>query len=384
MFRQNDCTMAFRLNTMNEMLQAKAAVLTAYKEPLEIREFPLDDTLAPGEALARVEMAGICGTDVHLWKGELPIPVPVILGHESVGRLTKLGEGLTHDWSGQPLAVGDRIAWASSVICGECYYCRIKRQPTRCLARKAYGISYCCNEAPHFRGGYAEWILLRRGTGIFKLPDELQTESLVGAGCALTTALHGIERIGIERGDTVAIQGAGPVGLAALAVAIESGAAKTIVIGGPQHRLDMALSFGASHVISLDLFPTAAARQEELLRLAPPFGADVVIECVGHPAAVPEGLELCRDGGKYLVLGQYANAGNVELNPHIITRKQLEVHGSWAFEHRHLHAAIQFLSGTRWGEHFARQVTHRFTLDQAELALQTVRRLEAGKAVICP
>lgn len=369
---------------MKDMLRAKAAVLRQYNQPLEIQQFSLDDTLADGEALARVEMAGICGTDVHLWKGELPIPLPVILGHESVGRLTKLGQGLTHDWSGQPLAVGDRIAWASSVICGECYYCRIKRQPTRCLARKAYGISYCCNEAPHFRGGYAEWIVLRRGTGIFKLPATLSNESLVGAGCALTTALHGIERIGIDRGDIVVIQGAGPVGLAALAIAIESGASQTIVIGGPQHRLDMALRFGATHTISLEAFPTPAARQAELLRLAPPFGADLVIECVGHPSAVPEGLELCRDGGKYLVLGQYANAGNVEFNPHVITRKQLEVHGSWAFEHRHLYAAIQFLNGTKWGEHFAAQVTHRFPLDQAELALTTVRKLEAGKAVICP
>src|SRR5690349_1193930 len=118
------------------MLKSKVAVLTAYQSPLEIREYVVDDTLAPGEALARVEMAGICGTDVHLWKGELPIPIPVILGHESAGRIERLGEGLNKDWTGQPLAVGDRVVWASSIVCGECYYCRIKRTPTRCLKRK--------------------------------------------------------------------------------------------------------------------------------------------------------------------------------------------------------------------------------------------------------
>lgn len=367
------------------MRTSKAAVLTAYRQPLEIREYPLNEDLAPGEALARVEMAGICGTDVHLWKGELPIPVPVILGHESAGRIEKLGAGLDKDWTGQPLAVGDRVVWASSIVCGECYYCRIKRTPTRCLRRKAYGISYCCEEAPHLRGGYSEWILLRAGSSIFRLPDSVSFEAIVGAGCALNTALHGIERIGIDRGDTVVVQGAGPVGLAALAVAIASGAGKTVVVGGPAHRLRMALEFGADAVVSLDDYPDPVQRRAAVLREVGEHGADVVLECVGHPAAVPEGLELPRDGGKYLVLGQYANAGNVEFNPHVITRKQLTVMGSWAFEARHVWGAIEFLAHSeRWRRLFEQQVTHRFRLDQAEEALSTVRRLEAGKAVILP
>jgi len=367
------------------MLKSKVAVLTAYQKPLEVREYEVDDTLGAGEALARVEMAGICGTDVHLWKGELPIPVPVILGHESAGRIERLGPGLEKDWSGQPLAVGDRVVWASSIVCGECYYCRIKRTPTRCLKRKAYGISYCCDEAPHLRGGYSEWILLRAGSSIFKLPDVLPFESIVGAGCALNTALQGIERIGVEMGDTVVVQGAGPVGLAALAVAIESGASRTVVVGGPAHRLKMALEFGADAVVSLEEYGTVEARRKAVFDAVGEYGADVVLECVGHPSAVPEGFELCRDGGKYLVLGQYANAGNVEFNPHIITKKQLTVMGSWAFEPRHVQGAVDFLArSAKWRDLFARQVTHRFTLDQADEALTTVRRLEAGKAVILP
>ncbi|MFN8942407.1 MAG: zinc-binding dehydrogenase [Acidobacteriota bacterium] len=367
------------------MRTAKAAVLTAYQAPLEIREFPLKEDLGPGEALARVEMAGICGTDVHLWKGELPIPVPVILGHESAGTIHKLGPGLERDWTGQELRAGDRVVWASSIVCGECYYCRIKRTPTRCLKRKAYGISYCCEDAPHLRGGYSEWILLRPGSSIFRLPDEVSFASIVGAGCALNTALHGIERIGIDRGDTVVVQGAGPVGLAALAVAIASGAGKTILVGGPAHRLKMAVEFGADAVVSLEDYPEAEARRQAVLRETGEHGADVVLECVGHPSAVPEGMELCRDGGRYLVLGQYANAGNVEFNPHVITRKQLTVMGSWAFEARHVWGAVEFLAGSaRWRQLFEKQVTHRFSLDQADEALATVRRLEAGKAVILP
>lgn len=363
---------------------AKAAVLARYNEDLELRDFPLQEDLGPGEALVRVQMAGICGTDVHLWKGELPIPIPVILGHESVGVIEKMDAGLTQDWSGQLLRVGDRITWASSITCGECFYCRVKRVPTRCLARKAYGISYNCEEAPHLRGGYAQWILMRKGSSIFRLPDAVSTESVVGAGCALNTAIQGVERIGIAAGESVVIQGAGPVGLAALAVALEHGAWPVVVIGAPAHRLAQATAMGASAVVDLDQFRSVEARRAELQRHVGQYGADVVIECVGHPAAVPEGLELPRDGGRYLVLGQYANAGNVEFNPHTITRKQLDVKGSWAFEPRHVKAAIDMLGRRDWGAHFARQVTHRFPLQQANEALQTVRRLEAGKAVILP
>src|SRR5438477_11997660 len=99
----------------------------------------------------------------------------------------------------------------------------------------------------------------------------------------------------------------------------------------------------------------------------------MVIECVGHPEAVPEGSELCRDGGAYLVLGQYADAGNVSFNPHTVTRKQLRLAGSWGFEPRHVHRALCLLEKPKYKNLFERQVTHRFPLGQASEALETVR-----------
>jgi threonine dehydrogenase-like Zn-dependent dehydrogenase len=321
--------------------------------------------------LVKVEMAGICGTDVHLWKGELPVPIPIVLGHEAVGVIE---EGEAKDWRGERVGPGDRVTWASSIVCGECYYCRVKRQPTRCLGRKAYGISYCSNDAPHLRGGYAEKILLRAGSSIFKLPEQVRTEPVVGAGCALATAIHGVERCPIAWGDTVIVQGTGPVGLAALAVARQSGAGKIYVIGGPEHRLESARRFGADVVMDF----------REPDKELPQYGADVVIECVGIPEAVNEGIEMARDGGKFLVLGQYANAGNISFNPHTITRKQLEIRGSWGFEPRHVDAALRMLSLGNWAELFASQITHRFPLTAANEALQTVREWKSGKAVIVP
>src|SRR5882724_6888346 len=347
------------------MPNAKASVLETFNAPLALREFSLPTKFQPGAALVRTEMAGICGTDVHLWKGQLPISLPVILGHETVGRLEQIGEGLERDWTGQPLKTGDRVTWTSSASCGQCYYCVEKGQPTRCPHRRAYGIGYRCDQPPHLLGGYAEFHYLRPGTNIFKLPDDLATEAVIGAGCALITAIHGVERTGISWRDTVVVQGAGPVGIAALAVAKSAGAGLVIVVGGPKHRLEMAKRFGADHTIDLETLPEPAARLDAVRKLTSGYGADAVLECVGNPTAVVEGMEMCRDGGKYLVLGHYCDAGTVSFNPHVITRKQLQVFGSWSSEPRHLKSAIEFLRRHRREFPFESMVSNRFSLEQA-------------------
>jgi threonine dehydrogenase-like Zn-dependent dehydrogenase len=375
-------------------MTGRAAVLDEFKKDLLLRSFEAPEVLEPGAALVRTEMAGICGTDVHLWKGELPIQLPLILGHETVGRLISMGSGLEKDWSGRPLKVGDRITWTSTHSCGKCFYCAEKKQPTRCPERRAYGIGYRCDAPPHFLGGYAEYHYLRPGSNLFKIPETLSTESVIGAGCALVTAIHGVERTGIGWQEVVVVQGAGPVGMAALAVAKSAGASKVIVLGAPAHRLEMARKFGADETIDLNEVKTAEERIKRVREMTGGYGADLVLECVGIPSAVPEGMEMCRDGGKYLVLGHYCNAGTIEFNPHVITRKQLQVFGSWSSEPRHMKAALEFLArydalgeGPRVnGFHFPfhEMVSHRFGLEQANEALATTARWEAAKSVICP
>ena len=216
------------------------------------------------------------------------------------------------------------------------------------------------------------------------MPDTVSNESIVGAGCALVTAIHGIERTGIAWQDTVVVQGTGPVGISALAVAKTAGASKVIVIGGPKHRLETARRFGADEVIDLEDVREPRARLEAVRQLTGGYGADVVLECAGVTQAVAEGWELCRDGGKYLVLGHYCDAGPIALNPHVITRKQLQVFGSWSSEPRHMRAAIEFLERYPDQYPFASMVTHRFGLEQANEALQLVARWETGKCVFVP
>ena len=384
------------------MPNAKASVLEQFEAPLKLREFPLPSKLEPGAALVRTEMAGICGTDVHLWKGQLPISLPVILGHETVGRIEQLGDGLERDWTGQALEAGDRVTWTSATSCGECYYCVEKRQPTRCPQRRAYGIGYRCDQPPHLLGGYAEFHCLRPRANIFKIPEGLATESVIGAGCALITAIHGVERICAESGadpapdpepsampalpslwrDHVVIQGVGPVGIAALAVARTAGAGQVIVIGGPKHRLELARQFGADHTLDIDELREPRARIDAVRSLTRGYGADAVLECVGLPGAVIEGLEMCRDGAKFLVLGHYCDAGAVSFNPHVVTRKQLQVFGSWSSEPRHLKAALGLLRTNRFP--FAAMVTHRFPLDKAHEALMATANWGAAKSVIIP
>jgi threonine dehydrogenase-like Zn-dependent dehydrogenase len=373
-------------------MTGRAAVLDQFKTDLTFRSFETPSELEPGAALVRTEMAGICGTDVHLWKGELPIQLPVILGHETVGRIIALGVGLGKDWAGHSLAMGDRVTWTSTHSCGRCYYCAEKKQPTRCPHRRAYGIGYRCDSPPHFLGGYAEYHYLWPGSNIFKIPDDLSTESVIGAGCALVTAIHGIERTGIGWQDKVVVQGGGPVGIAALAVAKSAGAGQVIVLGAPEHRLEMARKFGANETLNIETLRTSEERIEAVRELTRGYGADVVLECVGIPGAVPEGMEMCRDGGKYLVLGHYCNAGTVEFNPHVITRKQLQVFGSWSSEPRHMKSALEFLARcdspsraeNTFNFPFHQMVTHRFPLEKANEALQTTARWQAAKSVICP
>ena len=207
---------------------------------------------------------------------------------------------------------------------------------------------------------------------------------MIGAGCALNTAIHGVERTGIAQNDTVVVQGAGPVGIAAIAVAKTAGAGRVIVIGAPARRLEMAKRFGADEVVDLGEVRTAAERIAIIRGQTRGYGADVVLECVGLPPAVVEGMEMCRDGGKYLILGHYCDAGTVPWNPHVVTRKQLSVFGSWSSEPRHMKTALEFLAATRKQFPFSEMVSHRFPLEQTNEALAVTASGQATKSVILP
>jgi threonine dehydrogenase-like Zn-dependent dehydrogenase len=364
---------------------ARGAVLRAINEPLKLEEAPVPDP-EPGAVLASVDLGGVCGTDVHLFHGNLPIPTPVILGHEAVGRVERLGAGVTADFNGEPLRVGDAIAWASNIPCGRCYWCVVEKERTLCENRKVYGINQRFDEGPRLSGGWAERIYLQPGSAIFKLPAGISPEQAIALGCAGPTAVHGVlEIVGVGVGETVVVQGSGPVGLAAAMYAQLAGAARTILVGGPESRLDLARSIGVGDV-HIDIFatPDPDERLRQVLAATPGGrGADVVLECAGVPSAVPEGFEMVRRNGRYLVLGQYTDRGATPINPHLITRKQLKVYGSWAFAEAHYARYVATLPQLAARFDLARLIT-RYPLEEANQALADMASGSVMKAVLAP
>ncbi|MCA9880656.1 MAG: zinc-binding dehydrogenase [Thermomicrobiales bacterium] len=364
---------------------ARGVVLNAFNEPLTLENAPIPQP-EPGALVARIDLAGICGTDVHLHHGNLPIPTPVILGHEAVGHVASLGPDVTTDFNGNPLHEGDAIAWASSIPCGHCYWCVVEHERTLCEQRRIYGINQRFDTGPRLSGSWAEYIYLQPGSAVFKLPPGTTPAQAIALGCAGPTAVHGVVEIcPVRVGETVVVQGSGPVGLAAAMYAQLAGAGKTIIVGGPASRLQLAKEIGVGDV-HIDIFaiPDAAERRRLVLAETPAErGADVVLECAGVPSAVPEGFEFARRNGRYLVMGQYTDRGETPINPHVITRKQLQVYGTWAFAEPQYAKYVSTLPQLAARFDLERLIT-TYPLAKANQALADMARGEVMKAVLAP
>ena len=358
--------------------KSKAAVLEEYNRPLKIREYPIPE-VEPGGILVKIEIAGICGTDVHQWRGELGLkaPLPNIPGHEAVGRIVKLGGGFMKDCVGGQLNIGDRIMWAH-VSCGELFLVHGRTPPTICPNRIFYGIRHS-NTPPHLTGGFAEYEYIIPGTDIIKVPEELLNEEVIGVGCAFRTVVSAFERLrGVGTQESVVIQGSGPIGLYSTLLAVEGGAGKVIVVGAPKIRLDLAKRWGADHILNIEEVTDPSQRLAEILNLTERRGPDVVVEASGGPTAFKEGLEMVRRGGRYLVIGQ----GSLELTssivPGMVPLKHLEVIGNCSAQIGHYYKAIQFIKDKRHKYQFADIVTKKYSLEQINDALAF---MEAGKEI---
>lgn len=358
--------------------KSKVAVIAEYGQPLQFREYPIPK-VEPKGILVKVEMGGLCGSDVHHWRGRLPFkaPLPHIPGHETLGRIVSLGKERTHDAAGEPLKVGDRILWAH-VDCGECYWCKITRQPTLCANRTYYAFR-AAEEYPHLMGGFAEYEYVIPAAQVVKVPEELSDEEVIGVGCAFRTVVAAYERLGgIGTQDDVLILGAGPIGLYSLLLAVEGGARKAIVVGAPDTRLALAQKWGANQVVNIDELKDPAQRKERVLELTQGRGPDVVVDCTGVPPAFNEGLEMIRKGGRYLVIGQASSAISTPIIPANIVWKALDIFGSISATIPHFYKALQFIKHKRSKYGFADIVTHHYSLEQANEALTA---MESGKEI---
>ncbi|MFQ5711490.1 MAG: zinc-binding dehydrogenase [Candidatus Geothermarchaeales archaeon] len=362
----------------------RASVMRGPNLPLEVRDFP-EPKMEEGSVLLRTIASEVCGTDVHIFHGRLAdVPYPIIPGHISVGRVERIA-GKASYVEGGDVAEGDVVAFLDvHETCGRCWYCLVAKASTRCPHRKVYGVTYSSEKPPHLLGGWSEKIYLKPGVKTLKLPEDLSPLEYISAGCALPTSVHGIERAQIALGDTVVIQGSGPVGLCSAILAQLSGAVKVIVVGAPEMRLRMAERIGADHTVNIEGYDSEA-RVRKVLELTDGRGADVTVEATGSPLAVREGMEITRDAGRYVVVGQYTDAGSVEINPHLhINKKHLEIRGSWGIDFSHLYRAVQILAKNRGRFPWIDFITKQYGLEESNEALSDVENLEVVKAVIRP
>jgi L-iditol 2-dehydrogenase len=363
-------------------MSVRAAVMTAPGAPIELWDLP-DPTLEPGAVLLETVASEVCGTDVHLHRGQLAgVPYPIVPGHVSVGRVAET-RGVDRDATGEPLAVGDLVTFYDvHEVCNECWYCTIAKQPNRCPSRRVYGITYSAHEG--VLGGWAERIYLKPGVRVLRIPGTLSADDVIGGGCGLFTGFAAVDRTGLRLGDTVVIQGAGPVGLSAAAFALLNGASWVAIVGAPEARLTLARALGVDAALSIET-QTPDERRDFVKARTGGRGADVVIEASGNPEAVTEGLELIRDGGTYVIAGHYTDAGTVPVNPHVhVNQPHVEIRGQWGTEFRHVTRALTMLARHSDRLPLARVIGARYALADAGRALEDVAALRVTKAVVVP
>ncbi len=365
---------------------------------LELRRYPYPERLEPGAVLLRMLASGICGTDKHTFRGETEqyagtdhassTPFPIIQGHENVGRVVAIGDGGATAFDGTNLQPGDRVVPAPNRACGRCHFCRHDFPYYFCRNLENYGNSLSSAEPPHLFGGWAEYLYLLPGTPVFKVPEGLPTE--VAVLTELFAVTHSLDLVraaprpgGFAPGDSVVIMGAGPVGLVHGAKAAMMDAGRVIAIDPYRRRVELTVELGATDtVVATAQDPTLV---EQVRELTDGRGADVVVDATGHPASFGPSLDLLRDGGTLIEVGAFVDLGPVPVNPAAILGRNLTIVGVAGEDARAYDRTLAMLDRHQGAVPFERAVTHRFTVDEAEVAIQTALGADdAMKVVISP
>lgn len=353
-------------------MKSKVVVVT---EPgkLDIieREIP---QLQSEDLLVKIDMSGVCGTDIHEVYDAQPYSgqkrnYPASLGHEPVGTIVEMGDNAPKtDSDGTPIKVGDRIIYVSIG--------RTTRRPI-----------------PYIGGAFSEYAYVGGDYTIYKVPPSVPLETAVlaepfenglrGLGRAFQPGLpYSLNCMG--PGKIVVIQGAGCIGIMTLAAAKLSGAYKVIVIGAPENRLGMCRQFGADLVINF-METTEEERSEMIKGLTPRgVGPDIVIEAAGAPKAFREALNLVCRGGTVVEVGHFTYRGTIEINPEILIRKDMQIFGHGGFSISDFRNALRLFEAYGDWLPFNQVVTHKFPLEQTMDAIEMSREEKCVKAVIVP
>ncbi|BBZ78706.1 dehydrogenase [Mycolicibacterium anyangense] len=278
------------------MADAMRAVVLRAPHTVEVAEVPIPRITEPGDILLKVEHTAICGTDLHPYEGRLEVEADIVLGHEFLGTVVAAGEAVSQ------FAEGDRVVSSCVISCGSCYQCR-RHQPGNCAGSRIFGLGLALGD---LAGGQAEYVVVphadlnaRRIPELGSAEDTRFAEDILFAGDIMTTGYEAVAR-SMRPGDTVAVIGAGPVGLCAAMAAHALGAGQVIVVDKVAARLKEAENLGAIAVNADETTPADA-----VLDLTEWRGADVVVDAVGHESALLSAITLVRAGGTLSIPGVY-------------------------------------------------------------------------------
>jgi L-iditol 2-dehydrogenase len=346
-------------------------------------EYPVPDP-DPGALLMRVELCGVCGTDVHTWQNEnIPLEYPISLGHEMVGVVAALGKGVKSDYVGHPLKEGDRITVIPAIHCHQCYFCTIAKTPEKCLHWKTYGTWPRADQSPHFSGGYADYLYVHDPNSVV-----LKAETSPERGMfvePMAVVVHSILHARIKPVDTVVVNGVGPIGLLTVALAKVGNASRVIAIGKRNRgRLRLAKVMGADVGLLHADVPDKAGRKafvwEHSLNLV---GADVVLNTAGTPAAFLECLDYVRSSGVLVEVGNFVDNGAILFNPCTqLLEKGITIIGSFDNEAEHFVRALPLVGDPRLP--LEQLITHRLPLSAVQRSFEAIHRGEEldGKEIV--
>lgn len=361
------------------MSLGRVAALTG-PEQVEIQTYDVPEP-EPGAVVLAVTRANVCGSDVHQYHWESAALREAALGHEFIGRVVGLGDGVTTDFAGQPVRLGDRVVPVYYLTCLRCPAC-LRGELGSCQnAISAWATNP--EKAPHFNGGFATHYYVRPGQYFYIVPDDVDDATVAGANCGLAQMIFTLDKVGIAAGETLVVQGAGGLGLFAAAVARERGAT-VIVVDAMADRLELATQFGADHAIDLTKVRTVAERAAAVRDLTAGAGADVVLEVAGVPAAFTEAIELVRSGGRIATVGNINAEAAVQVIPGLITRKGITIRGVLRYDPWYLHRAVEFLSRRHSLHPFHTLADRSYALDDVVVALQAGESRKVARAAIVP
>jgi threonine dehydrogenase-like Zn-dependent dehydrogenase len=347
----------------------------------------------PTDVLLRIELSGVCGSDVHMKQHGLDLDYPVVPGHELVGVVEEVGDEVTVDSARRPIDVGDAITVVPGISCDDCWYCdNMPTRPLTCNNRDVHGFRGV-EDSPHIHGGMSQYMLLEDRAHYYKVPDDLETD--LGALVEpVSVAGHAIERAyppgvphareGLGPGQSVVVQGAGPIGLLTMGMATAVGAGQVIAVDMIEERLEMAEQFGATDTVDLDEFD-GDEFIDEIAALTPSGdGPDLTVEAVGHPSAFEQALEIPHNGGTVVEVGHYFPAGDAAVNPSDLIHRQLDVYGSLAYPPGQFDTAISVLERTEGRFPYTDLMNHQVGIDDVDDAFEKQASGDAYRATVHP